>query len=93
MAHEVNNPLGGLFNALDTLRRHGADPSVRESTLSLLHRGLWQIRKVVRSTIVTYRPEGFSYGLAPADVLAEAMAFVDHGATDLERLESNEEEP
>ena len=25
MAHEVNNPLGGLFNALDTLRRHGGD--------------------------------------------------------------------
>jgi signal transduction histidine kinase len=68
MAHEVNNPLGGLFNALDTLRRHGADPSVRDSTLNLLHRGLWQIRKVVRSTIVTYRPEGLSYGLAPADV-------------------------
>jgi signal transduction histidine kinase len=68
MAHEVNNPLGGIFNALDTLRRHGADPSVRDSTLNLLHRGLWQIRKVVRSTIVTYRPEGFSYGLAPADV-------------------------
>jgi signal transduction histidine kinase len=68
MAHEVNNPLGGIFNALDTLRRHGADPSVRDSTLNLLHRGLWQIRKVVRSTIVTYRTEGFSYGLAPADV-------------------------
>ena len=28
MAHEVNNPLGGIFNALDTLRRHGEDPSV-----------------------------------------------------------------
>jgi signal transduction histidine kinase len=68
MAHEVNNPLGGIFNALDTLRRHGADPGVRDSTLNLLHRGLSQIRKVVRSTIVTYRPEGFCYGLAPADV-------------------------
>ena len=34
MAHEVNNPLGGLFNAVDTLRRHGADASVRDSTLN-----------------------------------------------------------
>ena len=23
MAHEINNPLGGLFNAIDTLRKHG----------------------------------------------------------------------
>ena len=40
MAHEVNNPLGGLFNALDTLRRHGDDAKVREATLNLLERGL-----------------------------------------------------
>ena len=55
MAHEVNNPLGGLFNALDTFRRHGDDATVRESTLDLLERGLTHIRNVVRSTLVTYR--------------------------------------
>jgi signal transduction histidine kinase len=55
MAHEVNNPLGGLFNALDTLRRHGDDAGVREATLSLLHRGLTHIRNIVSSTLVTYR--------------------------------------
>jgi signal transduction histidine kinase len=68
MAHEVNNPLGGIFNALDTLRRHGADPSVRESTLNLLQRGLGHIRNVVRSMLVTYKPEELIYALAPADV-------------------------
>jgi signal transduction histidine kinase len=68
MAHEVNNPLGGIFNALDTLRRHGADPSVRDSTLNLLQRGLGHIRNVVRSTLVTYKPEELTYALAPADV-------------------------
>ena len=55
MAHEVNNPLGGLFNALDTLRRHGDDVEVREATLNLLQRGLAHIRNIVRSTLVTYR--------------------------------------
>ena len=55
MAHEVNNPLGGLFNALDTLRRHGDDADVRDVTLSLLHRGLTHIRNVVRSNLVNYR--------------------------------------
>ena len=57
MAHEVNNPLGGLFNALDTLRRHGDDRQAREATLNLLERGLTHIRNVVRSTLVTYRRE------------------------------------
>ncbi len=34
----MNNPLGGLFNALDALTRHGDDPKVSEPTLALLRR-------------------------------------------------------
>jgi signal transduction histidine kinase len=68
MAHEVNNPLGGIFNALDTLRRHGSDSNVRETTLNLLHRGLAHIRNVVRSTLVTYKPENAGQSLGPADI-------------------------
>jgi signal transduction histidine kinase len=68
MAHEVNNPLGGIFNALDTLQRHGADPGVRDSTVNLLRRGFVHIRNVVRSTLVAYRPEGPLYALAPSDL-------------------------
>jgi signal transduction histidine kinase len=40
MAHEINNPLGGLFNALDTMKRHGADVQVRGTTIDLIDRGL-----------------------------------------------------
>ena len=29
MAHEINNPLGGMFNALDALKRHGTREQVR----------------------------------------------------------------
>ncbi len=68
MAHEVNNPLGGLFNALDTLRRHGADSTVRESTLDLLKRGLTHIRNVVRSTLVIYRREESKRSVGAADL-------------------------
>lgn len=68
MAHEVNNPLGGLFNALDTLRRHGGDLSVRESTLNLLQRGLTHIRNVVRSTLVIYRREAPNHLAGAADI-------------------------
>ncbi|MBT7943029.1 MAG: HAMP domain-containing histidine kinase [Alphaproteobacteria bacterium] len=55
MAHEVNNPLGGMMNAVDTLKKHGADPKVRETALGLIDRGLRGIRRVVRATLVTYR--------------------------------------
>jgi signal transduction histidine kinase len=68
MAHEVNNPLGGLFNALDTLRRHGNDPGVQESTLNLLQRGLTHIRNVVCSTLVIYRREASNHPTRAADI-------------------------
>jgi signal transduction histidine kinase len=68
MAHEINNPLGGLFNALDTLKRHGEDRSIRERTISLLERGLSGIRDVVRSALVTYRIEDVERPLKAADI-------------------------
>ena len=68
MAHEVNNPLGGLFNALDTLRRHGDDANVRHATLNLLHRGLTHIRNVVRSTLVNYRRGDVQHSVRAVDV-------------------------
>ncbi|MDF3217954.1 HAMP domain-containing histidine kinase [Mesorhizobium sp. M7A.F.Ca.CA.001.09.2.1] len=57
MAHEINNPLGGLFNALDTLKTHGQTPGVRETSISLIERGLAGIRDVVEAALATYRPE------------------------------------
>ena len=68
MAHEINNPLGGLFNGIDTLRRHGEDRSVRERTISLLERGLSGIRDVVRAALVTYRIEAAERPLKAADI-------------------------
>ena len=68
MAHEVNNPLGGLFNALDTLRRHGNDAKAREATLTLLERGLRHIRDVVRSSLVMYRRGAGGSSLRPVDI-------------------------
>ena len=79
MAHEVNNPLGGLFNALDTLRRHGADPSVRDSTLNLLQRGLNHIRNIVRSTLVIYRREASLSPMSAADI-DDLRLLIEHEA-------------
>jgi two-component system, NtrC family, sensor kinase len=52
MAHEINNPLGGMLNAIDTLKRHGSADSMTERTLSLLERGLAHIRQTVSALLV-----------------------------------------
>ena len=66
--HEINNPLGGLLNALDTLKRHGERPGVTERSLALLERGLVGIREIVRAMIKTYRPEVDGALLSEADL-------------------------
>jgi signal transduction histidine kinase len=55
MAHEVNNPLGGMLNVINTMRKHGDDAGVRARSLDLLERGLKGIANVVRATLATYK--------------------------------------
>ena len=55
MAHEVNNPLGGMLTALDTIAEHGDDPGVRDQSVGFLKRGLEDIRNVVRASLVLYK--------------------------------------
>lgn len=68
MAHEINNPLGGMFNALDTLKHHGETPTIRRKTIELLERGLFGIRDVVRATLLSYRGAGADRPLQAADL-------------------------
>ncbi len=68
VAHEINNPLGGMFTALDTLKSHGAEPAVRATSVRLLDQGLRGIRDVVRATLATYRPERSTRNLTAADL-------------------------
>ncbi|ADZ70761.1 PhnD/SsuA/transferrin family substrate-binding protein [Polymorphum gilvum] len=67
MAHEINNPLGGLLTAVDTLRAHGEKPDVRNASLDLLQRGLEGIAGVVHAALATYRPERHSRPIARSD--------------------------
>lgn len=57
VAHEINNPLGGLLNATQTLRLHGALESTRLQTVSLLERGLQQIRTTIAALVPHVRAE------------------------------------
>lgn len=68
MAHEVNNPLAGMLNAIDTIEVHGDKPEVRRSSLALLRRGIEGIRGVVRATLVTYKGTPNANSLKRADL-------------------------
>ena len=84
MAHEVNNPLGGMLNAIDTLQVHGDDPDARQKSLDFLKRGLAGIRSVVRATLVTYKGASGPSLLTPNDL--DDLRFLVQHETGVRRL-------
>jgi signal transduction histidine kinase len=68
IAHEVNNPLGGLFNAVRMIQRHGDDPDRRDRAATLLERGLTGIRNIVRASLVVWRGDSEDRNLTSADI-------------------------
>lgn len=52
VAHEINNPLGGMLNAISTFKRHGEQDALTLKTLSILERGLMQIKETVAALLV-----------------------------------------
>jgi signal transduction histidine kinase len=79
MAHEVNNPLGGMLNAIDTIQAHGNDPAVLQTSLDFLKRGLSGIRNVARAALVTYKGGSDTSVLTPSD-LGDLPFLVQHEA-------------
>lgn len=66
IAHEINNPLGGMLNAISNFRRRGTADPAAEKTLGLIERGLNQIRETVSALLVETRLE--SRALTPEDI-------------------------
>ena len=52
IAHEINNPLGGMLNSISTYKRHGAQDPFTLKTFSILERGLTQIKETVAALLV-----------------------------------------
>jgi signal transduction histidine kinase len=84
MAHEVNNPLGGMLNAIDTIRAHGNDPAVLQTSLEFLKRGLAGIRNVARAALVTYKGGSDTRLLTPSDL--DDLPFLAQHETGARRL-------
>lgn len=66
MAHEINNPLGGMLTAIDTLKSYGEWDSRTAKTIALIERGLTQIRDTVGGLLVEARMK--SRDLEPQDI-------------------------
>lgn len=67
IAHEINNPLGGMLNAISTYQKHGiGDAELTAKTMSLLDRGLRQIRDTVSALLVEAKAP--SHPLGPHDL-------------------------
>ena len=66
IAHEINNPLGGMLNAISNYRRRGGTDPHAENTLALIERGLVQIRDTVSALLVEAKLE--SRALLPDDL-------------------------
>lgn len=57
VAHEVNNPLGGMLHAIENRRLRGGVDDATERTLSLLDRGIKQIHSTVSALLNEARHE------------------------------------
>ena len=84
MAHEVNNPLGGMMNAIDTIQSHSEDPEVLSKSLDFLKRGLAGIRNVVRAALVTYKGGSDTSLLTPTEL--DDLPFLVQHETGVRRL-------
>ncbi|CUX79996.1 sensor histidine kinase [Roseibaca calidilacus] len=67
LAHEINNPLGGLLNATDTIRSFADRPEVVRQSADLLDRGLRHLRDVTRATLDQNRMDPETRMLTPDD--------------------------
>jgi signal transduction histidine kinase len=67
LAHEINNPLGGLLNAADTILTYADRPEVVRQSADLMQRGLGHLRDVTRAMLDQNRLDRAGQPLRPED--------------------------
>ena len=85
VAHEINNPLGGLLNITRTLTTHGSCPTTRANSLALLDRGLHQIQSTVTALLPQARSEQRPLNVIDFDdIVLLAKTSAERGDVDIE---------
>ena len=81
IAHEINNPLGGMRNAVESLEKGDLDPERRARYLTLVDGGLSRIQGIVGKLLRFTPRSGFSEDVfLYAEAVQDAVALIEHRA-------------
>jgi len=83
IAHEINNPLGGMINALEVLGRDDLAPEKREQYLALVKGGLERIHQTVGQVLRLAPRKTEPELISLAAPLGDALGLVRHRAKSL----------
>lgn len=87
LAHEVNNPLGGLLTAADTIRSYADRPEVVRRSADLMLRGLNHLREVARAILDQHRLDRAGQPLRPEDFEDLRLLFEPEAQSRRQRLD------
>lgn len=75
VAHEVNNPLAGLLNCIDTLRKHPDNKELVDRYLPIIDQGLHRIKDIVHNLLVGLKDNEYDEveGIDQVDKLRDLM--------------------
>jgi signal transduction histidine kinase len=78
VAHEINNPLGGMQNALRQLELGSLSPEKRRDYFDLVREGLGRVESIVKTTL-SMAPRSLTVGpMRISDAVRDARALVNH---------------
>ncbi len=77
VAHEVNNPVAGMLNCVDTLKKHADEPKLLERYLPLLDKGLGRIRDITGDLLVELRIDDSANESPDAGCLEDLKGLVE----------------
>ncbi|OGV95493.1 MAG: hypothetical protein A3I04_04245 [Nitrospinae bacterium RIFCSPLOWO2_02_FULL_39_110] len=83
IAHEINNPLGGMQNCVRTLYSEGDNENVRNRYLPLLEKGLKRIESVIKNLLAFAKEPKFDFSLHSLDeIILETLKLVEYKVKD-----------
>jgi signal transduction histidine kinase len=79
VAHEINNPLGGLFNCVNMLEKKGEDKDFRQRYLDLLKDGLSSIENTVGKLLwMSRKGEKIPQDIEIKQALSDAFRLIEY---------------
>ena len=95
VAHEVNNPLGGMRNCIKSLNENPDDQPMRRAYLPLIDKGLVRIEQIIRQLLNYGRTEPLRWSTAHIDtIIQEALLLLDYRLKNIDlTLDLNLHEP